>query len=279
MKKIFTLFLLSVMTLAVNAADVTVYVKADVAPYLYAWNGGVDNGTWPGTQMSETATVQGTTFWKKTFSPTGPFNIIFNDGAGNQTKDITGIASDHYFTYDGAKGFEDITEQYTEVPDAEILSVTLAGPFNGWNNMETPFTEVTKNAKYTYEWDITAVEDPTFKVVVNGGDWLGYWDFGDAQERLLAPVGWVAEGADSGNMMFDVTAMGGVTKVLFTATWVVGKKAGENWTLKIEQATSGVDAIRTNAEKGGQRYNLAGQRVGNDFRGIAVQNGRKVIVK
>ena len=279
MKKIFTLFLLSVMTLAVNAADVTIYVKADVAPYLYAWNGGVDNGGWPGTQMSETATVQGTTFWKKTFSPTGPFNIIFNDGAGNQTKDITGIASDHYFTYDGAKGFEDITEQYTEVPDAEILSVTLAGPFNGWNNMETPFTEVTKNAKYTYEWDITAVEDPTFKVVVNGGDWLGYWDFGDAQERLLAPVGWVAEGADSGNMMFDVTAMGGVTKVLFTATWVVGKKAGENWTLKIEQATSGVDAIRTNAEKSGVRYNMAGQRVNDSYRGVVIQNGRKMLAK
>jgi hypothetical protein len=280
MKKIFTLIVMAVMAVSSYAADVTIYVQAAEAPYLYAWNGGVDNGSWPGTQMTESTVIQGTAFWKQTFSPTGSFNIIFNNGSGKQTKDITGIISDRYFTYDGETGFTDITEQYATLPDADIEMVTLAGPFNSWNNTANPFTEVEHNAKYTYEWDLTGVEDPTFKVVVNGGDWLGYWNFGEAQERLLAPAGWVLEGADNGNMQFDVTAMTGVTKVLFTATWVVGKNAGENWTLKIEDAaSSGIGAITTTTTANGAIYNLAGQKVGMNYKGIVIQNGRRFVQK
>ena len=279
MKKIFTLIVVAMMAVTSYAADVTIYVKATEAPYLYAWNGGVDNGGWPGTQMTESTYVKGTKFWYKTFQPTGSFNIIFNDGAGNQTKDITGIISDHYFTYDGAKAYEDITEQYAELPDADIEMVTLAGPFNGWNSTSNPFTEVTHNAKYTYEWDIEGIDDPTFKVVVNGSAWLGFWSFGDSQERLIAPEFWVMEGSEQENMMFDTTMMPGVTKVLFTAEWVVGKKADENWTLTITDATTGINAITTTTTKNSQRYNLAGQKVGNSYKGIVIQNGKKFIQK
>ena len=50
MKKIFTLLVMSVMAVAVNA-DITIYVKADVAPYIWAWNasGNVFTDAWPGT--------------------------------------------------------------------------------------------------------------------------------------------------------------------------------------------------------------------------------------
>lgn len=281
MKKIFTLITLAVMAISSYAADITIYVKADAAPYLYTW-GGADNGGWPGTQMTETATVQGTTFWKKTFTITAALNIIFNDGAGNQTGNITGLTTDRYFTYDGAKSYTDITEQYTDVPDADITSVSLAGPFNGWDATASgfAFTEVAHNAKYTYVWDLTGVSDPTFKVVINNNDWLGYWDFGDAQENLDAPAGWVQEGADSGNMMFDTSAMGGVTKVLFTATWTVGKSAAKDWKLKVEDAaSSGIGTITTTTTANGAIYNLAGQKVGKDYKGIVIQNGRKFVQK
>ena len=239
MKKFFTLIVVTMMVVASYAADVTIYVKADVAPYLFAWeNGVIVNGDWPGTQMTEFTYVNDTKFWYKTFQTTGYFNIIFNDGAGYQTKDITGIASDHYFTYDGTTVFEDITEQYVEVTDADIEMVTLAGTFNGWSITSNPFTEVKKNEKYTCEWDLSDVDYTSFKVVVNGSAWLGYYNFGEAQERLIAPEGWLIEADVDGNLVIDKDAMGGVTKVLLTAEWVVGKNAEENWTLTITALNS-----------------------------------------
>ncbi|MBO4660195.1 MAG: starch-binding protein [Prevotella sp.] len=283
MKKIFTLIVVAMMAVTTQAA-VTIYVKADVAPYLWAWNsqGNIFSVSWPGVTMTDFSYVQGTKFWTYTFGDevVTPISIIFNDGNGKQTGNITGITTDHYFTYDGATSYEDVTEQYGGViPDADIEMVTLAGPFNSWNSTSNVFTEVKHNAKYTYEWDIEGIDDPTFKVVVNGSDWLGFWSFGDSQERLIAPELWVMEGADSENMMFDTTMMPGVTKVLFTAEWVVGKKADQNWTLTITDATTGINAITTTTTKNSQRYNLAGQKVGNSYKGIVIQNGKKFIQK
>lgn len=87
-------------------AGITVYCKASSAPYLYAWtetNGTATklNGEWPGKQMTETATVDGTQYYCTTFTDVESFNIIFNNGSGSQTDDIKGITADVYYTYDG----------------------------------------------------------------------------------------------------------------------------------------------------------------------------------
>ena len=287
MKKIFTLLTMCVMALAVNA-DITIYVKADVAPYIWAWNasGNVFTDAWPGThQLTEKKTVKGTEFWYYTFGSdvVTPIGILFNNGAAPgtvQSADFNGIAEDRYFTLDASFHCTDVTEDYGGViPDADITSVTLAGAFNGWNTTATPFTEVTKNAKYICEWDLSAVSDFNFKIVVNGSNWLGYWDFGDTQERLIAPVGWINEGKDSGNMLFDLANMDGVTKVLFTATWVVGKDAGKNWTLTVEGVTAGIAPVVAPVDVNAPCYDLSGRRVDNNFRGVVIQNGKKVLVK
>ena len=85
--------------------DITVYVKADVAPNLYVWQNESDllNGSWPGTQMSgEKVTVRGMEFWAKTFTigDNETLKVILNNGS-QQTTDMTNVSRDMYLEYDG----------------------------------------------------------------------------------------------------------------------------------------------------------------------------------
>ena len=86
-------------------AVITVYCKAPSAPNLYAWTTGTSttelNGGWPGTKMSQTATINGQTFYYVDFPGVDNFNIIFNNGSGAQTGNITGITETVYYEYDG----------------------------------------------------------------------------------------------------------------------------------------------------------------------------------
>ena len=50
-----------------------------------------------------------------------------------------------------------------------------------------------------------------------------------------------------------------------------------SWKLKVD--TEGVKEINTPKQMNGQRYNLAGMRVSDDYKGIVIQNGRKFIQK
>ena len=50
-----------------------------------------------------------------------------------------------------------------------------------------------------------------------------------------------------------------------------------SWKLKVD--TEGVKEINTPKSMNGQRYNIAGMRVGDDYKGIVIQNGRKFIQK
>ena len=51
-------------------------------------------------------------------------------------------------------------------------------------------------------------------------------------------------------------------------------------TLDKDEVFGSIEAVKTVANKvNAPMYNLAGQQVDNNFKGIAIQNGRKVIVK
>lgn len=86
-------------------AVITVYCKAASAPNLYAWTEGATttklNGDWPGQKMSQTATINGQTFYYVDFPGVDKFNIIFNNNGSAQTGDITGITETVYYEYDG----------------------------------------------------------------------------------------------------------------------------------------------------------------------------------
>lgn len=60
---------------------------------------------------------------------------------------------------------------------------------------------------------------------------------------------------------------------------LAGAKDGFNIVgLDDEGETDGINKVNTLVETG-VRYNLAGQRVGNDYKGIVIVNGRKVVIK
>ncbi|MBM6993978.1 MAG: starch-binding protein [Prevotella sp.] len=113
------------------AAGISVYVKASSAPYLYVWSeetGSVVqlNGTWPGTLMNTTTTVNGTTYYVFTTTAASTINVIMSDGSG-QTADITDITADTYYQYDGGTSYSvvDPNAQDTELllDDADEVSV------------------------------------------------------------------------------------------------------------------------------------------------------------
>ena len=238
MKKLFSLLVLIVAIVTGAWADVTVYVKAETAPYLYAWDGqgSALNGEWPGTQMTESAVVKETTFWKKTFETSG-FNIIFSSGDKTpQTPDISGITSDRYFTFNATDGtYVDVTEQYGELPDASVTSLKLAGNHNGWNGED--FTEVTAGAEYTTTVDLTGqtYDDGKwlFKFIVNGGIWFGFSNvtFDGGQPT------WIKQAESYDNFEVNLNDETLTSKIFtITATWGGGKYADKNWTVKIENA-------------------------------------------
>ena len=131
-KYLLALLMLCPLLFVQNAsAKIKIYVQADTAPYLYAWNGGDEvNGGWPGTVMTQKETVNELEFWVKEFDLEA-VNIIFNNGSGSQTADITGITSDAYFTYNGATVYENITAQITGQEETHTWGVV--GEFTDWN--------------------------------------------------------------------------------------------------------------------------------------------------
>ena len=96
-----------------NDVKQRVFIKADAAPYLYAWKGAEKLlGDFPGRQLT-TKTNGG--YYVYEFNTDG-VSIVINNGTqedlgngNNQTKDIPLAAGNNYFTYDGGNGCEDKT--------------------------------------------------------------------------------------------------------------------------------------------------------------------------
>ena len=78
-----------------NAA-ITVYVKADKAPYIHAWTTGVGGkdltGKWPGKVMNGPEEIDGTKYWTYSFDGVENFNVILNNGSGGQSGKFEGIS-------------------------------------------------------------------------------------------------------------------------------------------------------------------------------------------
>lgn len=115
-------------------AVITVYVTAPSAPNLYAWEGAKEfNGVWPGAKLTSTEVIGGRTFYYMSFPDVQEsLNIIFNNGSGAQTGDITGITSDVYFEYDGGSNASQI--EVNPGPKAPVIS---ANPKSGTNFNES----------------------------------------------------------------------------------------------------------------------------------------------
>ena len=51
------------------------------------------------------------------------------------------------------------------------------------------------------------------------------------------------------------------------------------YTIKVEAGTTSINTVKTTAQKNDAIYNLAGQKVGKDYKGIVIMNGKKVVLK
>lgn len=300
MKKLLLTLFLVAATLSAKALTATVYVKAEKAPFLYAWlsNGTQLNGAWAGKQMTDSTQVtnkQGVTetFWCQTFEiEANSFNIIFNDGGPKgdgkgevvQTDNISNISSDRYFTFDPTNpnrstNFKDITDQYdVEIPDVEIQSVAIISDLNEWDASKQIFTEVEKNKKYTYNLDLTNETVPenyfVFKFMVNSS---AYLDWNTEGMTRVDPNGWMEdEGQNKGNIGIDLD-VAGVRAFLFTLEFAGGKDIYQGWTLTVGEGSANIDAIQVVDAAKAKPYNLSGQRVNANYRGLVIQNGKKVM--
>ena len=313
MKKIFTLLAVCIFAMAAQAQDIHIRVKCDTAPFIWSWgspnpdynsNGDID--PWPGTkQLTDTWTDPdtGDKFWEFTV-PEGayPLSLLFNNGASEGTKqtgDINSVRSDRYFILSWGDdtnpvSLVDVTKDYTEVPDAEVNTVSLAGNNNGWSGDVDWFDVVEAGKKFSMTIDASAsgFADENlwqFKFRPNAQDWVGYWDVyyddennpdpEDGRAPKSSAPSWLGE--NGGNFMIDLDKDTRETKTYtITVTWGGGKEAGKNWNFDISGPTSGISTVKAlNTASNAPIYNLQGQRVNDSFRGIAIQNGRKFVVK
>ena len=115
-----------------NAA-ITVYVKADKAPYIHAWTtgtGGKDlTGAWPGKVMDGPEEIDGAKYWTCSFDGVENFNVILNNGGSAQSGDITGITGDIYLEYDGGTSAKKIDAPVNTVATAKVTLSPNGGDF------------------------------------------------------------------------------------------------------------------------------------------------------
>ena len=53
----------------------------------------------------------------------------------------------------------------------------------------------------------------------------------------------------------------------------------EDVTITVEDIATAVTTVHADTPSGGRRYNLMGQPVGNDYKGIVIEDGKKRVIK
>lgn len=177
-------------------AGITVYVKADKAPYIYAWTststGTVNKliGDWPGKVMVDSEEIDGAKYWSYSFDGVENFNVILNNGSGAQTGDITGIDSDIYLEYDGGSNAQKI-----DAPVNTAAKVTFSPNGGDFQNTITVTATLSNNAK------------------------SGWYKIGDGEQVALTPgkaasftLGADMQEGESQTVTWSATNAEGVTK-------------------------------------------------------------------
>lgn len=257
-----------------DAADnASIYVQCTSAPNLYAWttSGSQLLGAWPGSEMTETEEVKGTNFWKHTFAQS-PVNIIFNNGEGVQTADLS-IAHDSYFTFDPTNSdkntnYTDITSQYYTPGEVTIpacakpLTNQLYVYFRGNLDYDDVYAWVwgkdNKNFCKNQNW-------PGDKMEIVGKDEKGrdvwVWKGGKLGEELPT------------NILFNNCGTPQTADFAF--------ENGGYYTMFGKQGNvTGIQQVKTKTvTTTNATYNLSGQLVTDGYRGIVIRNGKKMVIK
>ncbi|MBQ8713293.1 MAG: starch-binding protein [Prevotella sp.] len=254
-------------------SDITVYVDSEEAPYLYAWGNGHYLGDWPGALMTQQATVKDRTFWKHTFTQT-PLNIIFNNGAGTQTSNIA-LAHDGYFTFDAgnsdkATNWTDITKDYQTGDDITLplfvkpIEGHIYAYFRGNMDYDQPYAWVWGADDASFNKNTTWPGDKLTKVGKDGSLDVWLWDGGAIASGAAMPT----------NILFNNCGYPQTVDLAF-------RNGGYyNAYGFLADVTTDIQPVRfSGSTTVAPAYNLQGQRVADNYRGLVIKNGRKYISK
>ena len=119
--------------------------------------------------------------------------------------------------------------------------------------------------------DMTKVAEGEYNLVKTNIALLGLTEY---EYKVCANHAWTESyGNESGgNQKFTVDEDGNydITFVFMTETKTVDASA---------EISSGIEAVKVLIQKSAPIYNLQGQRISGNYRGIAIQNGKKMVVK
>lgn len=194
--------------------------------FLYGWDVKGVTFEWPGIEILTTEYVDDVEWYVyelplEAFDTTG--NIIFNNGDGQQTVDITGVKfSKHRFFEVSAAPGADGKFTYTEIggepaPEPEPITLeghtwALAGSMNGWS--DTAMTVADGKATVTIDF---AAGDK-FKVRADGAWTINY---GHAEDGVNVTIGSEYDLTNNGKDMLVEAA--GKYNITFTIVDEVGK--------------------------------------------------------
>ena len=183
---------------------------------IYTWS--PELGTWPGIDMKkETETIGGKEVWSHTEMKGTSFGgVVFNDGNGTQTADLTWNAGKYYVTdgwYTKEEAEAKLSGNVNPNPQGTFYitgTAELVGG-NGWSAKEIKmtFNETTSTHTHTFNTLRAGVE---YKMKVTNGTWDKSWGF-DAVKN--APAGITGDG--DGNVVFSLATAGSV-KITFNGT-------------------------------------------------------------
>lgn len=270
MKKIFTLIAMLAATLGMQAQD-TWTVAGVTAICGVSWDPAA-------TQNDMTAQGDGTFKWEKS-------GCVFEAGSNygfkvvkNHTWDVAYPGSDYIIKVDET-GTYDLTITFDPTSTEVNATYTKTG---GAVIGEKTWTVAGVEALLGVEWSPSATEndmvkqsDGTFKLVKTGVALLADTPY---YYKVAANHAWDESygnngGSDNAELMVSADATYDVTFTFDPNT--SPKKVGATAVV----VAAGIRAIDVEIEQNAVRYDLSGRRVDNNFRGVVIQNGKKVLVK
>ena len=212
-------------------------------------------------------------FWKKTFT-IAPFNIIFNNGTGVQTKNIEGVHHSSYYTFDETNtdkesNSTDITDKYYTPEPVELPACVteienhIYVYFKGNKDYDEPYVWVwddTKNwCKNTWPGDVmTRVGDD------GNGHNVYLWDLGEKPIDGTMPTGILF--SNKGSETLKTSNFSFINGSYYDVYGLIGT------------ITTGIESpqiIATDTQSS-VIYNLQGQRVNSNYKGIVIKNGKAI---
>ena len=145
----------------------------------------------------------------------------------------------------------------------------ISGAWNDWNGPEMDAIVGANNAYQTTVDLKSLAEDQEFKLVVNG-EWIG------SGELTLDANGFVTEGETGSNLWLKAGKAYDIV-----AFWrQPGLNVKEGWYLNVvENTTTAISAYSAQTRSNETVFNMKGQRLSQQQRGVNIVNGKKVVRK